>query len=341
MTTKGSKLNRSRGEGDGCRSLIATACVCSRVGFFLLLCILIVGPARAQLDFGFDFEKTGSAGFQALKIGIGARETALGEAASSLTNDANAVFWNVGALPLIGGAEIRLTHTEWIVGSSLDAAVVAVPFGAYTFGLSVMNFGISEFEETTVLEPEGTGRIVSAGDMLVGLAAAKRFSSQLTIGLQAKYVRETLDMDAYSNVLFDVGALYFTGFRRLRLAFTLQHFGASVEGLRESFRMPLLFRMSVADEVISTSGVQLSASAELVHPTDNNEWVNIGAEAVILDVLALRAGYRFGVDQGRTSVGAGFMPPRVAGAALALDYAYVPFSDVLGVTHRLTLGITR
>lgn len=312
----------------------------SGVVFFFAL-LLAVPPAQAQLDYGFDFEKTGSAGFQALKIGIGARESALGEAASSLTHDANAVFWNVGALPLISGPQVYFTHNEWLVNSRVDALVAAVPMGAYTFGLSVMNFGIEKFEETTVTDPEGTGRMVNAGDFMVGLAASRRFTDRLTIGLQVKYMREKLDQDSFSNFLFDVGTLYYTGFRQLRLAFTLQHFGASVDGLRQSFRMPLLFRMSAADELVATQSFRLSTSVELVHPTDNNEWVNWGLESVLLDVLALRAGYRFRVDQGHLSLGAGLTPPAVANFRLTLDYAYVPYGDILGATHRFTFGVSR
>ena len=306
-----------------------------------LLLLSTALPANAQLDYGFDFEKTGSAGFQALKIGIGARESALGEAASALTHDANAVFWNVGALPLISGPEVNFTHNEWLAGSRVDALVAAIPVGAYTFGLSVMNFGIEQFEETTVVDPEGTGRMVDAGDFMVALAAAQRFSDRLTIGLQVKYARETLDLDTFSNVLFDVGTLYYTGFRRLRLAFTLQHFGASVDGLREAFRMPLLFRMSAADDLVTAPAFKLTTSVELVHPTDNNEWVNAGLEAVLLDMLALRAGYRFRVDEGNISLGAGLAPPQVANFGLTVDYAYVPFGDILGATHRFTLGLSR
>lgn len=306
------------------------------------LALLLGAPqAQAQLDFGFDFEKTSSAGFQALKIPIGARESALGEAASSLTRDANAVFWNVGALPLITGPQIYLTHNQWLINSRVNALVAAVPLKAYTFGLSVMNFAIESFEETTVTDPMGTGRTVSAGDLTVGLAAARRFNDRLTIGLQIKFAREQLDQDAFSNMLFDVGTVYYTGFRQLRLAFTLQHFGASVEGLRESFRMPLLFRMSAADELVMRSGFRLSTSVELVHPTDNNEWVNWGTEAVLLDMLSLRAGYRLRVDEGRLALGVGLAPPRVAMFRLHLDYAYVPYGDILGVTHRLTLGLSR
>ena len=321
---------------------VTTGCVYSKGAILLLLALLLtIFPVQAQSDYGFDFEKTGSAGFQALKIGIGARESALGEAASSLTNDANAVFWNVGALPLVSGPTVYLTHNEWLVNSRVDALVAAVPVNSYTFGLSVMNFGIESYEETTATDPEGTGRQVSAGDLMVGLAAAKRFTDRLTIGLQVKYVREQLDQDVFSNVLFDVGTLYYTGFRQLRLAFTIQHFGASVNALQESFRMPLLFRMSVADDLVDMRAFRLSTSFELVHPTDNNEWVNWGIESVFLDLLSLRAGYRIQVDEGDFSLGAGLALQQIPLFRLNLDYAYVPFGELLGVTHRITLGLSR
>ena len=329
--------NVRNGVSRSTRVLVLLRCV-------ILICIALVQGAtqiQAQLDYGFDFEKTGSAGFQALKIAIGARESALGEAASSLTNDANAVFWNVGALPLIRGPQIYLTHNQWLVNSRVDALVAAIPLRSYAFAVSVMNFAIESFEETTVTDPDGTGRMVSAGDLTVALSAAKRFNDQLTIGVQTKYAREQLDQDTFSNILFDVGTVYYTGYRQLRLAFALQHFGATVEGLRESFRMPLLFRMSAADEVVNTSSLRLSTSVELVHPTDNNEWVNWGLEAVLMDVLSLRAGYRLRVDEGRLSMGVGLAPPSVAMIRLHLDYAYVPYGEILGVTHRLTLGLSR
>ena len=310
---------------------------------FLSVCLLVgllaVPTAHAQIDQGFDFEKSGSAGFQFLKIALGARESALGEAAAALTNDANAVFWNVGALPLAEGRQVAFTHNEWIVNSSLDAVVVATPLGPYALALSLVRFGIEPFEETTVLEPEGTGRMVEAGDFMVGLAAARRFTDRLTIGVQAKYVVESLDDDQFSDVLFDVGALYYTGFRQLRLAFTLQHFGPDVEGLRQTFRTPLLFRVAAADDLVSFADVRVSGTVELVHPTDNNEWVNGGIEAVVLDVLALRAGYRLSVDEGAWSFGGGVTPPRIQGVGVRADYAYVPFGELLGATHRFTVSL--
>ncbi|MEM1041677.1 MAG: PorV/PorQ family protein [Bacteroidota bacterium] len=304
-----------------------------------ILLLLSALPVQAQIDQGFEFEKSGSAGFQFLKIALGARESALGEAAAAMTNDANAVFWNVGALPLIGERQVAFTHNEWIVDSSLDALVVAAPVGPYAVGLSLVRFGIEPFEETTVLEPDGTGRMVEAGDVMIGLAGARRFTDRLTIGVQAKYVIEMLDNDRFQNVLFDVGALYYTGFRQLRLAFTLQHFGPDTEGLEQSFRTPLLFRVAAADDLVRFDQVRVSGAVELVHPTDNEEWVNGGVEAVLLDVLALRAGYRVSVDEGAWSVGAGVVPPRVEGVGVRADYAYVGFGDLLGATHRFTVSL--
>jgi hypothetical protein len=303
---------------------------------FAALC----APAAAQDDpLEVDVIKSGSAGFQFLKIGTGARESALGEAAAALTSGANAVFWNVGALARLDGAEAAFTHNAWLVNSSVDAVVAAVPLGPYAVGVTVAQFGIEPFEETTVLEPDGTGRMVEAGDVLVGVAAARRFTDRLSIGAQAKLARETLDDEAFTNVLFDIGALYDTGFRNLRLGFALQHFGPDVQGLRQDFRTPLLFRVAVADELVDRPDLRVSAALELVHPTDNREWVNGGLEAVVMDALALRTGYRLGAGEGAFSFGGGVAAPRVQGVRLRADYAYTPFGAALGPAHRFTVSM--
>jgi hypothetical protein len=216
---------------------------------------------------------------------------------------------------------------------------VAIPIGPYAVGLSVGQFGIVPFEETTVVEPDGTGRMVDAGSLVVGLAAGRQFTDQLTIGGQVKFVHESLDDVGLSGVLFDVGVVYFTGFRQLRLAFALQHFGADVQALRQTFRTPLLSRLAIADELINLPGARVQMAVELVHPTDNNEWVHAGLEAVVLDMLAVRGGYQINVDQGALTFGAGVQPPRIQGTRLKVDYAYVPFDSAFGATHRFTVGI--
>ncbi len=104
----------------------------------------------------------------------------------------------------------------------------------------------------------------------------------------------------------------------------------------QEFRTPLLFRVSASDEVFSFDNIGLLAAVELVHPTDNIEWVNFGLELSLLNYVKLRGGYRLDNDLTKTSFGLGIRPPSIAGYDLKIDYAYSPsetaFKDIQGFT---------
>ena len=313
-----------------------------RVALLALLMVSFARSTLAQYDYGFDFSKAGTAGFQFLKIGTGAREIALGQAATSLTNDANAVYWNPGALSFVVRNQLFLTHNEWLAGSSANAAVIAIPLEEYVVALSFLQFKIVDFEETVVPQGGGspyTGRMVGAGDQVVGVAVSKRFTDKLTIGLQLKYVREWMDDVSFSGVLFDVGTVYYTGFHHLRLAFALQHFGPDAKPDLVRFRMPLVFRLGAGEDFILTDEHRLTSALELIHPTDNAEQLSWGLEYEFLRVFALRAGYRFNADEGKLALGMGVRPPPLDMFTLQFDYAYSKFGAAFGATHRFTLGI--
>jgi hypothetical protein len=312
----------------------------SAVLSLVLLCC--AGSARAQYDYGFDFSKAGTAGYQFLKIGSGSREIALGQAATSLSRDPDAVFWNPGALSLVTGSRLSVSHNQWLAGSATNSAVATMSFGDFVGALSFLQFKIAEFGETVVPQGGGspyTGRTVSAGDQAIGIALSRRFTDKLTIGAQLKYVREWLDDVGYSNVLFDVGALYYTGFHNLRLAFAVQHFGPDLKPFDVRFRMPLTFRLGAGEDVMLGEDHQLTAGVELVHPTDNNEILAMGLEYEFLRTFALRAGYRVNADVGNFSAGAGIHAPVISDIDLHFDYAYGTYGKVFGATHRFTLGI--
>lgn len=307
----------------------------------VLLTLIPLREAAAQLDYGFDFSKAGTSGLQFLKIGVGARETAMGGSVASLVNDANAVFWNASGIAYVENYQLSLSHNQWLVNSKHNAAVFAFPFSSFVFALSAASLQIDEFEETTALAPDGTGRMVSAGDYVIGLAAARRFTDRLSIGLQVKYVQEKLDDYSIDNVLFDVGAIYATGFRDLTLGFSLQHFGPDMRLLNQDFRTPLLFRLSASDKFKFSDDISITGSAELVHPTDNVEWVNFGAELQLLNLLALRGGHRLNVDEGKWSFGVGIIPPSLGGINARFDYAFVLSERVFDNVHRFSIMIGR
>ena len=303
----------------------------------ILMVLVLAGAARGQDNYGFEFSKAGTGGFQFLKIGMGARESAMGEAVAGVSQDANAVFWNQAGLPFVESYQAAFTHNAWIAGSRVDALVGVFPALSFVIGVHVMQLAIEEFEETTVDAPDGTGRMVDAGDLNVGLTVSRRFSDRFTLGVQAKYVREELDGLSVNNLLFDVGAMYYVGFHRLRLAFVVQHFGPDRSYITEKFRMPLLFRVGAADEFAELEGLRATAAVDLVHPTDNDEWLNAWAELTLMNVLSVRAGYRFLHEDGKFSFGGGFSGAGVLPVDVRVDYAYASFGEALGATHRISL----
>jgi len=308
-----------------------------RLPYITILMLLMASPALAQYDYGFKFSKSGSAGFQFLKIGTGAREVAMGEAVTAVTDDVSSIYWNPAGLAKVDRLQVGVHHNEWLVGSTHSSVAIALPVKRYVIGVSLLSFGIDSFEETTVTEPDGTGRMVKAGDVMAGLTISRRFTERLVIGGQLKYVHETLDTYSHGNVLMDIGTQYDTGFRNLRLGFSLQHFGPDMRVAEQRFRTPLLFRIGAADDIIDTENMRLTVSGELVHPTDNVEWVNTGMELTLIKTFTIRGGYRFYTDQMNISAGFGLLTPDTALGRLKLDYAWAPAGNVFANVHRFSV----
>jgi len=193
--------------------------------------------------------------------------------------------------------------------------------------------------ETTAQHPEGTGKIIGAGDYAVGLAWAKRYTDRFSLGGHFRYARETLDNHAISNMLFDIGTLYYTGYRHVRIGITILNIGGNMKYLYDSFRSPTMFKVGVADELIDSEPHKLTLAADMMHPTDNIERINLGIEYWFMNGFALRAGYKFRYDQEGLTLGIGFKHA-LGPFNGKIDYAYGSFGRALGVVHRISMGFS-
>jgi hypothetical protein len=309
-----------------------------KIKLLLFLILTMTTITYAQWDYGFDFSKAGTAGLQFLKIGIGARESAMGEAALGVTKGANAIFWNPAGIAYVNRSEATFSYTGWVLDMNLSATALTMNIkGVGTIGLSVIYMGVPEFQETTVQAQDGTGRMVSAYDLGIGLAIARRFSDKLSMGGQVRYVKEQLDQDSFSNILMDIGAIYFTGFRHLNISVCAQHFGPDIKMLRDKFRMPLVFKVGLADDLFHTEKQRLTLAIDLVHPTDNTERMNFGMEYGFFDRLFLRGGYRLSSDLGNWSFGAG-LKQSLIGVNGIIDYSYTDYGEIMGGVNRFTVS---
>ena len=120
-----------------------------------------ISPVWAQSDEEFtDFNRAGKTIYNFLRVEQGARPVAMGGAYSAVANDINSIFYNPAGLTNIQSMEYLFSYADWLVNSKFFSGAFGFTTGFGTFGLSFVQFGIEEFEETLPLQPEGTGRMV-------------------------------------------------------------------------------------------------------------------------------------------------------------------------------------
>src|SRR5580765_1234401 len=113
--------------------------------------------ARAQFTLGDQRAGTSSGSF--LKIGVGARATGLGETFVAVANDPSAIYWNPAGLASLQRSELLLSHIEWPADIRYEHAAWVLPVrrlgGSIAFQFGMLT---TELDETTELQPFGTGR---------------------------------------------------------------------------------------------------------------------------------------------------------------------------------------
>ena len=310
-------------------------------------------PAHAQGSLGGQRAGTSSATF--LRIGVGARAVGMGETFVAVANDPSAIYWNPAGLASLQRRELAVSHVQWPADIHYDHLALILP-SRRLGGSLAMQFAVlaTDIDETTELQPFGTGRTFSYSDVLAGAAFSRRWTDKLLVGTGIKFVREDLGSQVGGPtthaVLFDVGSIYYLGLGSVRIATSLTNFGSSLrpsgkyvspyDGSRaqfDAFDPPLMFRYGVAFEPIENESHRLTTSFEVNQPADNQQLMKAGAEWLMMGTFALRGGYNFRADAFKLSAGAGFMG-ELGGMRGAFDYAFTD-GGFLGAVHRLSLGV--
>lgn len=326
-----------------------------------LLAAGLVGPAHAQDDPDLGnqdgFNKGGRTAFQFLKIGVGARQAAIGSAGIAVVQDVNAAFWNPAGIAGIERMETSFSYTRWFGDMDyVGGAIGATRTGLGSVALAVASLNYGDIQEAVVggggANDTRTGNTVSGGDLMVNLSLARHFTDRLAIGASAKYLRESLWDYGVHTYAFDVGTFYEMGYNGLTLAMSLQNFGGAVSFLddeqtdrQEGYDLPLVFRIGASTSLVGAQNAFVSAgpahhlalSLEAINTNDFNERLHVGLEYAFSDFLMLRGGYRMGYEEGNWAAGFGLLPS-MGGLQLRIDYAYGAY-QYLQDPHRLTMTV--
>lgn len=320
--------------------------------------VLISFPLYAQEHPGSPAKslqyRVGIAGLGFLKIGQGARPAGMADCFTALADDINAIYWNPAGLTQIDRMEYNVSYTGWLANSKLYAAALAYNTGSArsdVLAISLISFRPEDTEETTIYQPEGTGRNIDMGDIAIGVVYAVRMTDRLSLGFRGHWIQETLFEDRVTTVALDVGSLFYTGFGSSRIAMAFKNFGDddSVEKGKRFFK-PLVYNIALASEFFGEKGdpFYLTVAGESVFVIDYDQRYHIGAEAWIANMLALRMGYKFGYGAKdpwgwfdykgeRLSLGLGVKLP-LGDRKLAFDLAYTQADELFDNPIRVSLG---
>jgi opacity protein-like surface antigen len=332
----------------------------------VIVALAICGAAHAQ--FVENVSKVGTTSACFLEIEVGARPLAMGGAFVATANDATALYWNAAGLARLTRNEVHLGHTEWLADMNYDFAGVALPLGSFgTLGASFCALGMDEMEVRTVFYPEGTGERFGASDVALGLSYARALTDRFSIGFTGKYIQQKIWHMSASSFALDVGTLFVTQLKGMRIGASISNFGGKMrlEGkdtqvnhdidpskygnndkiiahlATDRWSLPLIFRAGVAMELLNAAHNRLTLAVDAIHPNDNTEYLNVGAEYAFNENVFLRAGYKSlflrDGEEGLT-LGGGLAYELLGRVRLKLDYAYLDFG-VLENVQRFSIGL--
>ncbi len=259
-----------------------------------------------------------------LKLGVGARAAALGDAFTVIVDDSTSLYWNPAGLAKMEKRQFSATYNMWFAGINQGYLGMGFPLareGVAAGGVNYVDMGDFDGRDEAG-NPTGT---FTASALNYQLGYANRVGEKLTWGISAGIVQDTIAEDIKSTYAANLG-LIFRSSESLSLGLALQNIG----GQLGSDPLPFVAKVGMA-----YTWKSLLLVLDIASPTDNDLYYCAGIEWWIMDGIALRAGYKTNQDIGEgLTAGLGFNKGKIR-----FDYAYVPYGE-LGDTHKVLLGMS-
>jgi hypothetical protein len=287
-----------------------------------------------------------------LEVDGGTRQMGLGGAFTGMGDDAMTIYYNPAGLRFLKGSEIHFSTSSWPAGLSYQHMAYGFKHSVVPgyFGISWTIMQMGPFtEKTEYYDPEspfgiGTLENVDAGDMAFGGSYAWEFAEGLSVGGTFKWYHLAM-ADAFSEgVCGDIGVLYDTRFRNLRIGAAVQNVGPSNRwagtgigtGFGEYYPMPTVYRAGASIRVFDIVTHRLSVAADYKRPRGGDNQLHFGGEYTFNrgKMFAYgRAGYRYGYDEEGLTFGLGFKFPNSSESDIRLDYAFVDMENLEDVNR--------
>lgn len=319
---------------------------------------------------GQNVSKVGTTAGEFLQIGVGPRALAQGGAFVAAANDVSALYWNPAGLAAIDGNEVFVTHSEWLADINFDYIGVGLNMGEMgSLGIALTMLSVPEMLVRTEDRQDGTGETFDAADLALAISYSRSVTDRFSVGATVKYITQRIWHSTATGFAIDLGTRFRTDFfGDLTIGAAIFNFGTNMRMSGRDVRtfvdpdprqlgnnnrvpvnfeldavsLPLNFQFGITSRPLNTRFHQLTLSVDALHPSSNNESVNLGVEYGYQRFVFLRAGYQslfLGDREGGLSGGLGIHQSLFDGSTAKLDYAYRT-AGRLGGIHVVGLALT-
>jgi hypothetical protein len=270
----------------------------------------------------------GEAGAQFLKIGTGAKAQAMAGAFVALADDASAVYWNPAGLARQTDASVMATYGMWFEDMGHHSFAVTLPAGGAHWGALICYSPSGDIPKVDADLAE-VGEY-DAYDMSGAVAYAGRLGDAMAFGLSAKLIQSKIEEESATAFAGDAGIIYDVAqLGGLSVGAAVQNVGTGLKFVSDEDPLPLTVRAGLA-----YTGGAVTVAADVSRPSDNDVSVHAGAEYVVANVLALRAGFLTRPEmESALTFGLGLSWQR-----LDVAYGYVPFEEIED-THHVSVAL--
>lgn len=304
-----------------------------------------------KMNYSDNVSNRGTSAAAFLEIGIGAKAEAMGGAFTALSDDASALYWNPAGISGMQGISLTANHTEWLADTKFQYVGLVIPMGDYkAIGLSLTMLDYMDKQPVrTINQPDGTGEYYDASDMAIALTYGMNITSGFSFGVTGKYIHQGIWHESAQTFAMDLGVLYKTDLKGLSIGASMSNFGGdmrldgrdlirpydedtknysndklNVIHKTDEFSLPLQFRFGLAYKH-SFEDHNITFAADLLHPSNNVESMNVGLEYSFKGIVAIRGGFQSLFDpksENGLTLGFGVKNPFSDYLNISFNYAY-------------------
>jgi hypothetical protein len=281
--------------------------------------------------------RAGTTSMAFLKIGAGARYTALGDAGAALADDAFACFWNPARLSeMYGKHSVCFQHNSWIAGTSVDEAYYALCWGKHRFGLSSRLLATDDIPMRGEIPNDQPVAYFRAYDFFAGFSYAFVPNRHLSAGISYRRLYEKIYLEAAYGHSLQAGLNLNLIDPEVSITANADNVGTRINySGAYYYKQPTSFSLGVSWRLPwEYQQIRSQAAAAAAKSIDDSWQGRLGAELVWRGMLALRLGYKSGHSTEGLTAGTG-----LAWRQYKFDYAFVPHRYDLGTSHRFSLGL--